>query len=71
MHQKNRSYEGEFLLLTEARAKSEAETTERARAWAEAKAREKVDISRISSEAREKVGSETEATTRVKEKAIK
>ena len=48
----------------------EAETAERARAWAEAKAREKADIARISDKAREKVESEAEATARVKDKAI-
>ena len=52
MHQNNRSYEGDFFLLTEARAKAEGDTAERARAWAEAKAREKAEIARIAAEAR-------------------
>ena len=66
MHQNNRSYKGDFFLSTEARAKSEAETAERARAWSEAKAREKAEIARISSEAREKEDSESKATARMK-----
>ena len=39
-------------------------------AWDEDKAREKAEISRIAAEAREKVESESEATARVKDKAI-
>ena len=53
-------------------AKAEAETTERARAWAKEKAREKTEIARISDEAREKVEPEAEVTerSRAKEKSI-
>ena len=44
-----------------------SETVERAREWAEAKEKEKADIARISSEAREKA--EAEAKARVREKS--
>ena len=58
------------MLLTEARVKAEAETAERAREWSKAKAREKAEIDRITAEDRDKVDSESEKTSRVKEKAI-
>ena len=54
----------------ETRAKSEAENVERARAWSEAKAREKVHIARISAKAREKVRPEAKVMVRAKEKVI-
>ena len=50
--------------------KAEAENTDRARAWAESKSREKVEIARIDYEAREKVEPEAKVTARKKEKAI-
>ena len=50
------------MILTEARAKADAETVEREREWAESKAREKEDISRIATKDREKLESEAEAT---------
>ena len=43
---------------------------DRARAWAEAKAREKAEITSISTKAREKVDPEAKATERAKEKYI-
>ena len=51
-----------------ARAKEEAQTTERAREWAMAKAIVKKDIAMISSKVREKVDPEAEATEREREK---
>ena len=54
----------------EAREKAEADTAERSRAWAESKAREKSEIARICSKARDKVDPEYEATERSKEKPI-
>ena len=47
-----------------------AETTERARAWAEDKARKKSEITRIDIKARKKVDHESKATARATEKAI-
>ena len=55
--------------MREARAEVEAETVDMARAWAEAKAREKAEIARIAAEAREKVDPEAEAAARAKEKS--
>ena len=52
------------------RAKAESDTAERARAWDEAKAREKAEITRITAESREKVELEAKATARSKEKDI-
>ena len=51
-------------------AKSEADTAEKARALAKAKAREKAEISRISAKSRYKVDPEAEVTARAKDKYI-
>ena len=48
----------------------EAETADRARAWAEAKAREKSDINRIAVKGREKMDPEAEAMARAKDRYI-
>ena len=50
----------------EARAKAEAETAERARAWDEAKAREKAYISRLGDEDREKTKFKARASKNAK-----
>ena len=56
--------------VREAREEVEAETVERARVWADAKAREKAEITRIDVKDREKVKTEAGATAREKEKVI-
>ena len=52
----------------EAKAKVEAWTVERAREWAEAKSKERAEISRVDAEARERA--REEAKTRVREKKM-
>ena len=52
----------------EATEKAGDDTTERARAWANAKARDKAEISKIAAKAREKVEPEYEVTARAKKK---
>ena len=56
--------------MREEREKAEAETAEKARAWAEAKAKKKADITRIASKAREKVDPEAKVMARMRERDI-
>ena len=50
--------------------KAEADTVERARAWAEAKAKYKAEISRVNAEAGERAMTEAEARVREKANAV-
>ena len=54
----------------EAKIKAEAETVERARAWVKSKAEDKVDITRVNAEYRERARTEAKERARDKTNAI-